>query len=443
MKNYDLPPETAAEAKEALLGFRYWMDMDGLDGMCFWSENHALMFYASAMHAGDMFPDDVFPLARMTGRELSAWGRARLEEWLSDVEAWGFEEFLSTVYMCVTFAALLNVIDYSGEDISRRAWKVTDRLLEQLSLHVFKGGIIAPQGRVYRGVLYPFRQGAMALMNLIDPSLPYDYGEGWLGFFATSRYRLPEGLEARMRGEASLRYTTGNAEVVLEKHADWCLTSVSSPRGPFVRWENIAQKADTPSHAFTKSYNECFHGTTCFQPGVFGYQQHMWHAALDGEAAIFCTHPGTPSEGGDLRPGYWHGNGEMPALRQEGDTLAMIYRISGRQMLHYIHLYAPLCRFDRVLQEGGWLFLQKGSGYIGLWASVPMEDVTGRNEGCEKRMYGDDVACVCRMGGREYPDLEAFRASCVRESPVYEGGELRAFGIRLTSVPGEDTTQYL
>ena len=40
--------------KDVMLNYRYWMDMDGFDGMCFWSENHALMFYTCAMNAGDM-----------------------------------------------------------------------------------------------------------------------------------------------------------------------------------------------------------------------------------------------------------------------------------------------------------------------------------------------------------------------------------------------------
>ena len=68
----------------------------------------------------------------MTGKELYNEGRAKVECWLTDVEEHGFEEFLSTVYMCVTFAALLNVIDFSAPEISRRAAAITDRLLEML-----------------------------------------------------------------------------------------------------------------------------------------------------------------------------------------------------------------------------------------------------------------------------------------------------------------------
>lgn len=211
LKNYPVDESMAKRVKEVLLNWRYWMDQRGSDAMCFWSENHSLMFYTCAMNAGEMYPDDHFPRADMTGRELSKAGKAKVERWLEDVEEHGFEEFLSTVYMCVTFAALLNVIDYSEPEISARAVKITDRLLEMLCRHTYDGVIIAPMGRVYREVVHPFEQGAQALMNLINPKVPYSFGEGWLGFYASSRYRLPAGLIQLMEEPADESYSTGNA----------------------------------------------------------------------------------------------------------------------------------------------------------------------------------------------------------------------------------------
>ncbi len=447
LRHVPVDGETEERIREVLTHFRYWMDQDGFDGMCFWSENHALMFYASAMEAGRLWPEADFPLAGMKGRELYAWGREKVTEWLEDVEEFGFEEFLSTVYTCVTFAALIHVVDFCEPEMSERARRLTDRMLEMLAMHTFRGGIIAPQGRVYRGVLYPFRAGAMALMNLADPARPYDYGEGWLGFYATSTYRFPKGLKERMDTPASLSYTTGNARIVLEKHEDWCLTSVQIPGERKRRWENISRRpdADVSSHAFVKSYNECFHGTTFFQPGVWGYQQHLWYAALDGEAVVFMNHPGSSSEGGDMRPGYWHGSGVFPALRQEGNILGLIWRIPETHPLHFLHLYCPRCRFEEIREAGEWLLLRKGRGFAGIWTSRPRESWDGMNFGCEERIWGSECACLCVCGGAETEDMDRFEERVISLAPRYvpETGTLTAGTFRLVYEAGEDDTQYL
>ena len=447
LRNYPVSDAVAARVRQVLTHWRYWMDQDGFDGMCYWSENHCLMFYSSAMLAGEMYPEDFFPLAGRTGQELASWGRKKVLEWLDDVEQYGFEEFHSTVYMCVTFAALINVVDYAEEAISCRAARLTDHMLAMLATHTFKGGIIAPQGRIYRGVLYPFQAGAMALMNLADPAQPYDYGEGWLGFYATSKYRFPGDLKRRMAEPASLSYVSGNARIVLEKHEDWCLTSVQCPREPFTRWKNEAADpdADPSSHSFVKSYNECFHGTTCFEPGTYGYQQHLWYAALDGSAVLFANHPGSSSEEGDLRPGYWHGNGVFPALKQEGALLGLIWRIPDDHPFKYIHLYVPECRFDEFRQTDHWLFLRKGKGFIGYWSSLPMESWNGMNFHCEYRIWGPETAGLCVCAGREVADLDAFMEQCLALAPAYDArtGTLRSQRLTLTWTPGHDRTQFL
>ena len=90
----------------------------------------------------------------------------------------------------------------------------------------------------------------------------------------------------------------------------------------------------------------------------------MWYAALDGEASIFVTHPGSTSEEGDMRPGYWHGNGVMPALKQQHGILGGIYVIPDEHPIGYTHLYCPECRFDEVIHEENWIFLRKETGYL-------------------------------------------------------------------------------
>ncbi len=450
LKNYPVDKEMAERAKNVLLDWRYWMDQKGSDAMCFWSENHSLMFYTCAMNAGKMYPDEYFPRADMTGKELFHAGKAKVECWLEDVEKHGFEEFLSTVYMCVTFAALLNVIDYSDPKISQRAEKITDRLLEMLCRHAYDGVVIAPMGRVYREVVHPFEQGAQALMNLINPKVPYSFGEGWLGFFASSRYRLPAGLAQLMEKPADECYSTGNALIHLNKTSEYCLTSVQSPRldQGFNRWKNLTldPEADPSTCEYTKSLNERFHGTTCFEPGVYGYQQHMWYAALDKETALFTNHPGGTCDSSSMRPGFWYGNGVMPALVQKENLLGAVYHIPEEHPIHFTHAYFPAPKFMETSIGEHWLIGRQKKGYAALWCSGVMEPTDDQLFGCEYRTYGDDIAYFCVCGSSQvFQSLDEFAAFAESLQPEFnkEKRTLTAGGLIVRFMKNHDKTQYI
>ena len=146
-----------------------------------------------------------------------------------------------------------------------------------------------------------------------------------------------------------------------------------------------------------------------------------------------------------MRPGYWHGNGVFPALKQQGNLLGCVYRIPDTHPLHFVHAYCPECRFDEVRREDNWLLLRKGLGYIGLWASLPFEPWTGLDAQVEQRLWGSEVACLCVCAGREVPDLDAFAKLAQALQPAYDIGTatLQAGDFSLTYVPGADDTQYL
>lgn len=450
LKNYPVNEDLAKRAKEVLLNWRYWMDQKGSDAMCFWSENHSLMFYTCAMNAGEMYPEEYFPRADMTGRELFIEGRSKVKAWLADVEEHGFEEFLSTVYMCVTFAALLNVIDFSEDVISRRAVKITDRLLEMLCRHTFDGVVIAPMGRVYREVVHPFEQGAQALMNLINPEVPYSYGEGWLGFYASSSYQLPKDLTDLMVQPADTAYSTGNALIRLKKTPAYCMTSVQSPRQDeeFKRWRNLTldPDSDTSTCEYTKSLNERFHGTTCFEPGVYGYQQHMWYAALDKETDLFTNHPGGTCDSSSMRPGYWYGNGVMPSLAQEENFLGAVYHIPEEHPIHFTHAYFPAPKFSETIISDHWLSGRKADGFAALWCSGMLEPVDDQLFECEYRTYGDDIAYFCVCAGRQdFKSLEEFTAYAKDLHPNFDAQQriLTAGPLKVRFTNNNDRTQYI
>ncbi len=417
IKNYEVDAELQARIKEVFLNFRYWMNMEGSDGMCFWSENHSLMFYSCMMLIGEMYPDDMFDRAHMTGIQISSYGRRKVEDWLYDVEKYGFEEFLSATYLNVTFAALLNLVDFADMEISQRATRLCDRMLKDLSIHTFKRTMIAPMGRVYRGVIRPYKEGVQAIVHQIDKDAPVTRGEGWLSYLATSKYKFTEEMKKLMYDDVDSSYSSGNSLIKLKKTRDYCLTSVQSPRKDgFERWKNVrinstnsVAKVDT--HEYLKSANESFHGTTYFEPGTCGYQQHMWYAALSNEAVVFVNHPGAMSEDSGMRPGYWHGNGVMPALRQQENVLGAVYYIPEDQPVGFTHVFLPENKFDEVRKEDNWIFVRKDSGYLALWCSQKPESYSDRLVDCEFRIYSRCHAYTVICGSQnEYGDFDSFIA---------------------------------
>ncbi len=450
MKKYPMDVKLEARAKEVLTNFRYWMNHEGSDAMCFWSENHSLLFYSGAMFCGELYPDTYFTRAKMYGNELSDFGRKNVLDWLEDIEKEGFEEFLASIYMSVTFVALLNLIDFGDEEISEKATKIADKLLIMIAKHTFDGAVVGPMGRVYKDVLYPFEQGGQALVHLINPDTPYQYSEGWLGLYATSKYQIPKHLVELMDSEVEESYTTGNARVHIYKKKDYVMTSVESPRQDkdFQRWENLSlcKSSVKESHLYTKSLNERFHGTTCFEPGVYGYQQHLWYGALDNQTPVFVNQPGVSSDTTSLRPGYWFGNGIVPLIKQVDNIIGSIYVIPKEYPIHFTHAFWPNEKFDERIQLGRWLFARKNNAYIALWCNKEMELYQGQLANCEYRTYGSNQAYICVASDkRKYDTFKLFIEGCFELNPSYDEASksLTFQDEKLIYKGSEDLTQFI
>lgn len=430
---YGLPEEITARTKDAFLHYRYWMTEDGSDGMCFWSENHSLLFFINAYMAGQLYPDEIFIRSQRTGREQSAWALSCIRQWMTDVVEYGFDEFLSADYMCVTMGALLNVFDYAPQKEGEDAGKLLDLMFHHFACHCFRGEIIAPQGRIYRSVLYPYTQCAQALMYLLDPECPMAESE-WLSFLLTSRYQLPMEEKEWIQKDLDLAYSSSNARIHLYKTKDYILTSVQSPRTDGnAMWSPVPESVlnDTGLDTLVirnKAMNECFHGTSHFEPGTYGYQQHMCYAAIGREAVLFVNHPGETSDLSSMRPGYWYGNGMMPAMKQVRQSMGCIYELNDRHPVDFIHFFFPKCKFDFWTYKEGWLFASKGDSYAGIWCSAPLIPWNDLLADCEYRAYGGGIASFWQMGCKEENgSMEAFMALCQGLAPRYENHSLTSF----------------
>ncbi|WP_430509174.1 hypothetical protein [Gottfriedia solisilvae] len=58
---------TIKEMETTILSFKYWMDEPGDDSMCYWSENHQLLFFTCAYVAGRYYDHELFRNSGLTG----------------------------------------------------------------------------------------------------------------------------------------------------------------------------------------------------------------------------------------------------------------------------------------------------------------------------------------------------------------------------------------
>ena len=393
-----------AEAIErAALGFRYWSDEPGTDAMCFGSENHSLLFHGCQLLAGRLYPDAVFPNSGRTGAEHLAIAADRVRDWLDHTEPHGFREFLSSTYMPLTLAALINVVDFADGDLAQRAAALADRIFLDVARHAFDGVTVGPQGRVYRNVLYPQTSGTQAILSFATPDAVVSYND-WLVFVASSsRYEPPEGLAQAMRQPISTCYRQDGVEIVLHKTPDALLTSLAIPAS--------FDRADPDSGAAPNVRSRLL-------PGLPGYQQHLWHATLGRDCHVFANHPGASFDESSSRPGYWYGNGALPRLAQREGLVLEMFDIPDDHPMPFTHAHWPTDAFDRFGSDDQWVFGACGTGAVGLWCSERLtthdEVLTGR----ELRAWGRRVAwvCVCGRGA----DFDGFMEQCQALRPVFD-----------------------
>ena len=394
-------PAESSEICRAALAFRYWTDEPGTDGMAFGSENHSLLFHGCQLLAGRLYPKEIFTNSGRTGEEQVTLALPRIRKWLDHIETRGFEEFNSSTYMPITIGAMLNVVDFSNDDeLAARMSAQIDRILRDLARHYFAGGVVTPQGRVYRDVLFPENSATQLLLALSVEGIEADLGAArqdglWVTFPASSpRYHPPQDLAAKAREPVSRVDRHADFQIILEKSPAYILTSLAVPGAP----------------------RDGKHPPDDLRPGGAGYQQHLWQATIGPGCHVFVNHPGCFSDGTKTsRPGYWYGNGNLPRVRQEGNWLQAIHVIAdGTQTepeitpekwlwpsassvrpfamhpIPFTHAYWPADGFDREERRGKWVFGQKGRGLVGLWCSeplVPHDDVFAGRELCTDRVH--------------------------------------------------------
>ncbi|MBV7328774.1 hypothetical protein KFU94_11035 [Chloroflexi bacterium TSY] len=382
--NPDFPEELKQPLQECIRNFKYWMDEPGNDAMCYWSENHQILFHTCEILAGQLFPDELFSNAELTGKQHQEKGERMALSWLQKRSTGGFREWDSNTYFEEDVLALTHLVDLAESDeIAELAAVVLDKMFFSLALNSYKGIFGSTHGRTYT----PYIKGAYLEPTSGLSRLLWGMGTfnqrilGTVSLACSDNYQLPFLIE-------QIAFNLPDALWNRERHAGtleaWCDRDSG-------KWEVNKVTYKTPNYMLCSAQD--------YRPGRPGYQQHIWQATFSPDAVVFVTHPPCLSEDGSHRPNYWHGNVILPRVAQWKELLVAVHKLPEDDWLGFTHAYFPTYAFDEWEIRDSWAFARVDAGYLALTASQGIEQVTmGNNAYRDLRSYGANNVWLCHMG---------------------------------------------
>jgi len=422
-----LPAALREQMEAAVLDFKYWLDEPGADEMCWWSENHQILFHTAELLAGQLFLDEEFSNSGMTGQEHIDHALPKIQRWLSFRGRFGFSEFHSNVYFNEDMPPLVNLVDFAeDETIARQAAMVLDILAYDMACNYYQGLFATAHGRTYQSKLLEGLSDSTQDAAWIMLGLGGRGGDdGFTGtHLATSDLYWPPAILEDIAGDAltSLEHKQSDSIDVqdgpdygigYETWDDimfwWGATGYVAPEvisGTFLMveefnmwegflWSDIAFlrflvgspllplvanlyeevfRGVTLEHVGTYTYRTPYYqlsGAQAFKPGNWAAQVHVWQATIDRDAYVFTTYPGGLED--DYMGGPWTG-GFLPRATFYQNVGIIQYQrpklplFDQLLFVDYSHAYFPKNAFDEVRESGNWTIGRKGEAYVALFS---------------------------------------------------------------------------
>ncbi len=382
-----LSEEANERLKKTILGFKYWMDEPGIDNMCYWSENHQILFAQCEYLAGQLYPNEVFRNSGMTGTDHLKKARIRILNWLNLHFHHGFIEWHSHVYYVEDISALINLIDFcNDEEIKRKAKIILDLLFLDIALHSFQGILGCTHGRSYE------KQKKSGLSADITPIISHAFGFNLVNFDDTKihslfkyviNYRVPQiiidialdnstveikdSMGFDLKEMKKLGFNMHDLDIGLIL---WAMEAFTNPESIEVTMDMLKKyrmmdnlflsKFKAISHPLLRklrllpliskvlkpvtngiaiqkansyTYKTRFYSMSTAQKhhvGEYGDQQHIWQATLAPHLNVFTTHPAWLYFSNpylSLSPNYWVGSARLPHSVQHQNINLTIYKL--------------------------------------------------------------------------------------------------------------------
>ncbi len=393
-KDCTLSDRCSALIKEAFLGFKYFIDEPGDDSMCYWSENHQILFAVSEYLAGQEWPDEVFANDGKSGAEHMQVAKMRIDTWMQQRFDYGFSEYLSNNYLAEDIAPMANFIAYSNDKKAIEQMKIImDILWLDVALNSVNNRFVAVSSRMYGNNKTANRIGnsIQAAMNVLWGKETSENKPNYIVLCFTDAvdkglYTLPEAIKdiALSKETFVTKMSCGlspedMAEENLIGQSDACImaqTGAETFTNPqvicntleyirknrlytnkflsyfrflnlsvlkFVNWQKVADKHNIMPHGIALgrgnvyTYRNARYSMStdvCKSVGMCGVQEHVWTANIADELTLFTTHPAGNGEGKyGASPGYWVGNGRRPMSVQHENVNVTIYKLPQKKRL--------------------------------------------------------------------------------------------------------------
>ncbi|PWJ56541.1 hypothetical protein CLV98_11135 [Dyadobacter jejuensis] len=423
----DIPLHYKTKIEDVLFHFRYWLDEPGENSMCYWSENHQILFASAEYLIGQKYPTSIFPNSGLTGRDHMLKAQKRILEWLSMRWNYGFTEFYSNVYYKEDIGALINLIDYAAdEEITSKSKIILDLLFYDIAAQSSKTMFISASGRAYERN----RKGGKEA-NLSGVT-QYYWGNGekldagmMYGLMVSKKYELPPIFKEIARDSSNLVIKQSNGLDIAELKSEgyfgtdtrslmmqWGMEAFVNPKivrnslahirsyrmfsnaftadfkkldNPLLRFFHLEplavnilkpqqigtaiQKGNTYTY---KTNDYSMYTVQSYDVGNYADQHHVFGMNIKDEFAIFHCHPYLEKDVKFQSPNYWVGYGHLPHSVQYKHVNLSIYRIPAKKgmmekdLLNYTHAYFPKEKFDSTIVEDRYIFGKKGDSYCAM-----------------------------------------------------------------------------
>lgn len=392
--NCKLSEECRTLIRDAFLNFKYFIDEPGDDSMCYWSENHQILFAVSEYLAGQEWPDAIFTNNGISGREHMNKAGERIDAWMNQRFNYGFFEYLSNNYLAEDIAPMANFIAYANDNNRVEQMKIImDILWLDVALNSVSNRFVAVSSRMYGN-----NKAANCIGNSIQSAMNVLWGKAsenkkpnyivlcFTDAVEKGLYTLPEAIKdialsdetfvSKMscglspddmaaenligQSDACIMAQTGaetftNHQVInntleyLRKNKIYKNKFLAYFRFlnltvlKFADWQRFARNHNIMPHGIALgrgnvyTFRNAFYSVStdiCKDAGVCGAQDHVWTANLAEDLTLFTTHPAGDGNGKyGASPGYWVGNGRRPVSVQNENVNITVYKIPKKKRL--------------------------------------------------------------------------------------------------------------